>query len=212
MTTTIARLDTSAAQRSTQYSLRLNAFLRIEVEGKYTFYLNSDDGARVTVKGVEIASNERYGRGMQESDGSIELEEGYHEIEVLYSQLSEDAALTISYESGDAGIAKQEIPASALYLNSSPSATTRTFVRNIHPGLPVTLRCTNRRAFVRVPGRESYQLRILTPSGRTVEIISGTGPAAHTFDGAKLARGMYLMSLDVAGRKMVKSVFMNLQP
>ena len=65
------------------FALRFTGSIGVDKGGKYTFYLNSDDGSRLYIGGEEIINNDGL-HGMAEKSGSVTLSPGAHPIVVTY--------------------------------------------------------------------------------------------------------------------------------
>lgn len=86
--------------------------IRIPVDGKYTFHLESDDGSRLLIDGKEIVDNGGT-HDMVEASGKVELKAGDHEIKVEFFDEEEDAGCILSWQAE--GKAKEVVPASVLF-------------------------------------------------------------------------------------------------
>lgn len=85
--------------------------IKIPTAGEYTFYLNSDDGSHLYIDGKSVVDNDGL-HGMEEKSGSIELTEGFHDVELWYFEKGRGAGIIFSWESPS--FAKEVVPASAL--------------------------------------------------------------------------------------------------
>ena len=94
------------------FSIDYTAYIKIEVEGSYTFYTTSDDGSLLYIEGNLIVNNDNV-HGPRERSGTIQLLPGYYEIKVRFYERSGGEELTVSY-SGP-GISKREIPNAVLF-------------------------------------------------------------------------------------------------
>ncbi|MBI1246628.1 c-type cytochrome [bacterium] len=83
----------------------------IPADGKYTFYLASDDGSRLYIDGSLVINNDGL-HGMSEKSASVALNMGPHEMVVTYFDNGGGDGLRVMWEGP--GIKRQEIPASAL--------------------------------------------------------------------------------------------------
>ncbi|WP_198555742.1 immunoglobulin-like domain-containing protein [Colwellia sp. 75C3] len=86
----------------------------ISTDEDVTFYINSDDGSKLWVDGNLVVDNDGAHAG-QESSGTLNLNQGWHYIEVKYFNNAGSYNLTISYNSTSIN-GKTEIPNSALRL------------------------------------------------------------------------------------------------
>ncbi|MFC1556444.1 chitobiase/beta-hexosaminidase C-terminal domain-containing protein, partial [candidate division KSB1 bacterium] len=107
---TAAVFDLSLAEREDNYALKFEGYIQIPVTGVYTFFVSSDDGARLYRGDRMLIDND----SMREKYYSLALEEGMHPVSLLYFQRTRGKGLRVSYEGP--GIEKQEIPSNILYL------------------------------------------------------------------------------------------------
>ena len=104
--------DITVAKRTTQYAFNFTGFIKVPTDGQYTFYTTSDDGSNLYIDNVLVVSNDSL-HASQERSGTIGLKAGKHTISVGYFQQGGGNILTVSYSA--TGIAKQAVPASAMY-------------------------------------------------------------------------------------------------
>jgi hexosaminidase len=90
-------------ERPEHYGVRLTGLLRVPDDALYTFYLSSDDGAKLRIGSTVVADNDG-GAG----HGQIALRRGFHPIEVVYFQATGPASLRL--EVSTPGSAKQPVP------------------------------------------------------------------------------------------------------
>jgi hexosaminidase len=90
-------------ERPEYYGVRLAGLLRVPDDALYTFYLSSDDGAKLRIGSEAVADNEG-GSGQ----GQIALRRGFHPIEVVFFQATGPAKLRL--ELSTPGSAKQPVP------------------------------------------------------------------------------------------------------
>jgi len=110
---TIADFDHTLGGKAPEenYSIRFHGGLKIEKEGAYTFYLTSDDGAKLWIDDKLVVDNDG-DHGADEKTGKIKLAAGQHKLVLGYYQSGGEHALSLSYEGGDFG--KKFIPTAAL--------------------------------------------------------------------------------------------------
>jgi hypothetical protein len=77
-------------ERPEDYGVRLSGLLRVSDDALYTFYLSSDDGAKLRINGEIVADNDG-GKGW----GQIALRRGFHPIEVVFFQATKGAMLRL---------------------------------------------------------------------------------------------------------------------
>jgi hypothetical protein len=98
---------------SEQFYIRWTGVIKLPKDGKYTFYCESDDGSRMFIDGKQVVDCGGL-HAMEEKGGdAVELKAGDREIKVEFFENGGEAGCKISWE-GE-GIAKQIIPASALF-------------------------------------------------------------------------------------------------
>ena len=120
---TIKRVDKAISFRSTEmtfpgtklqshFAIRWTGKIKIPADGKYTFYLESDDGSRLLIDGKQVLENGGL-HEMQENSDSVELKAGEHDLRVDYYENENDggAGCVLSWKS--ATLAKEVVPASA---------------------------------------------------------------------------------------------------
>ncbi len=93
---------------SDQFSIRWSGYIWPSLDGMYTLYLTTDDGARLWVNG-ELMINSWYGRGPTEDSIQYDFEEGqYYEIVIEYYEDGGGASAKLEWESSQ--IAREIIP------------------------------------------------------------------------------------------------------
>ena len=83
-----------------------SGYIELPIDGSYTFYTSSDEGARLYVDGTLLVDN----NGIHidaEASGSVCLDEGYHEIKVEYFEKTGDEGLSVFYDGP--GISKRNL-------------------------------------------------------------------------------------------------------
>jgi hexosaminidase len=91
-------------ERPEHYGVRLTGLLRVPGDALYTFYLSSDDGAKLWIGSRAVAHNDG-GAGQ----GQIALRRGFHPIEVAFFQATGPAKLRLEVSTPSS--AKQPVPA-----------------------------------------------------------------------------------------------------
>jgi PA14 domain-containing protein len=86
--------------------------LRTPKDGKYTFYLKSDDGSKLTLDGKVVIDNDGTHR-MDEDSKTVDLKAGDHDLRIEYFQNKDKAGCVLSWKYE--GVDKQVIPASAFW-------------------------------------------------------------------------------------------------
>ncbi len=72
--------------------------LKIDTAGRYTFFLNSDDGSRLFVGGKQVAEYDGLHGMAGDRKGEVELEPGMHDIRVEYFQGRGGLGLQVAYQ------------------------------------------------------------------------------------------------------------------
>jgi len=122
---TLKRVDKTIEFRSTgptfpgtkldnHFAIRWTGIIRIPKDGKYTFYLESDDGSRLLIDGKTVVDNGGL-HDMQEQFDSVELKAGDHEIRIDYFENENDggAGCVLCWKTKD--LARAVVPATALF-------------------------------------------------------------------------------------------------
>jgi len=91
---------------------RWTGVLRVPKDGKYKFYLESDDGSRLFIDNKQIIDNNGL-HAMEEKDGEAELKAGDHPIKIEMFENEGETGIKFSWEG--AGQAKEIVPTSALF-------------------------------------------------------------------------------------------------
>lgn len=90
-----------------------NGFLDIQTEGKYVFYLSSDDGSRMFINGKEVVNNDG-NHGVITKSASATLKKGKHPIKIEWFNGGGGYWLGAMIEGP--GLVKQIIPPSMLFV------------------------------------------------------------------------------------------------
>jgi len=116
---------------SDSYSISWNGYLKIERDGDFRFYTNSDDGVRLWIDGDLIIDDWR-NHGVTENQAIKTLVKGYHRIKLDYFENSLNSVVKLEIDGP--GAARQVIPDSMLFnfnmtdmemLGTSPSSNYR---------------------------------------------------------------------------------------
>jgi alpha-L-fucosidase len=99
-------------KRKDRFAFDFTGYIKIEKEGIYNFYLESDDGSKLLIDNEEVIDNGGY-HGTVEKEGRAALKKGYHKIQVQYFDAGGGNALRLSIQS-EGGI-KMEVPARLLF-------------------------------------------------------------------------------------------------
>jgi uncharacterized membrane protein len=109
------------------FASRHTGFIKITTPGTYNFYLNSDDGSRLFIDGVQVINHDGI-HGQSERTGAASLTAGYHDVRIEFFENNGGAALVFSWDGP--GIVKQVVPESVLY----PQQTTLGSSVTLQPG------------------------------------------------------------------------------
>lgn len=93
-----------------------HGWIKISQDDKYTFVLESDDGARLYIDGAKLADNDGI-HAMKEVEGSVDLKTGLHGIWVEYFNAGGQMGLNVSLKQKDGK--KIPIPAEILFHDSA---------------------------------------------------------------------------------------------
>jgi len=110
-TGTANNFDISPAALEDYFGFRFYGEISIENEGTYNFYTASDDGSMLYIDGSLVVDNDG-AHATVEQGGTIVLDSGHHQIEVLFFEIAGGAVLEVYYEGP--GIDKAAIPDSIL--------------------------------------------------------------------------------------------------
>ncbi len=94
------------------FGFDFTGYVNVPENGAYRFYTSSDDGSRLYINDQLAVDNDGL-HGMVEKEGLVALEKGYHKIRVTFFEQGGGDDLIVSWKGP--GIAKSEMPASALY-------------------------------------------------------------------------------------------------
>jgi len=119
----LARVEKTINYESTQddwpgtsfkdfFYIRWTGMIRIPAEGKYTLFVESDDGSRLFVDGKQVLDNGG-AHAMEEVAGSVQLTAGDHALKVEFFEKDIDAGCKFSWKSDK--IEKQIVPAGVLF-------------------------------------------------------------------------------------------------
>ena len=103
------RVRTSPRPGQGRFRPAVQGFVRVPQTGVYVFYVNSDDGTKLTVAGKDIVLNDGV-HGMTEEKAEIALAAGWHPFELVYFQGTGDMGLVLSWRGP--GFPKSFVPAS----------------------------------------------------------------------------------------------------
>ena len=93
------------------FYIRWTGTIRVPADGKYTFFLDSDDGSRLFIDGKQVVDNGG-AHGMEEVSGNLDLTTGNHALKVEFFEKDIDAGCKFSWK-GDK-FEKQIVPTEVL--------------------------------------------------------------------------------------------------
>jgi alpha-L-fucosidase len=105
-------ISIAGKKRTDKFAFEFSGYIKIEKDGIYTFYIESDDGSQLFINNEEVINNGGY-HGTVEKSGRAALKKGYHKIKVLYFDAGGGNALKVSVQ--PQGGNKDQLSASALY-------------------------------------------------------------------------------------------------
>lgn len=105
-------ISTQNKKRTDKFAFEFTGYIRIDRDGLYTFFTDSDDGSILYIDDEEIVNNDG-DHGSVEKNGKVALKKGYHKIKVLYFDSGGGNSLKVSVQAE--GGNKELIPASSLF-------------------------------------------------------------------------------------------------
>lgn len=99
-------------KRADKFAFEFNGYIKIEKDGIYTFFTNSDDGSKLFIDEEEVVNNDG-DHGSLEKNGKAALKKGFHKIKVLYFDSGGGNALKVLLQ--PEGGKKETVPASLLF-------------------------------------------------------------------------------------------------
>ncbi len=105
-------ISVAKKQRADKFAFDFSGYIKIEKDGVYTFFTQSDDGSKLFIDDEEVVDNDG-DHGTVEKIGKAALKKGYHKIRVTYfdSGGGNELKVLIKPEGGT----KTEVPATVLY-------------------------------------------------------------------------------------------------
>jgi serine/threonine-protein kinase len=99
-TGTNGNVNLKPRNRNENFGLVFTGQLVVAKPGKYTFFLSSDDGARLYIKDQLVVDNDGL-HGTQEKNGIVDLAAGWHPVRVTYFQGTGGYALDLLWQGPD---------------------------------------------------------------------------------------------------------------
>lgn len=91
-------IDIGRAGRKDRFGFVFAGKLRTPRDGRYTFYLNSDDGSRLLINGKAVVDHDGLHSAGPAKAGQVILKAGVHAFELQYFELGGDELLDLSWE------------------------------------------------------------------------------------------------------------------
>lgn len=107
----VATFDITPRLRNDRFAFRFQGCIQLPVNGRYTFYLSSDEGSKLTIDGVQVVNNDGLHTVIEKS-GTIKLAPGRHPIVATYFEKLGSETLAVQF--AGPGLSKQTIPAGML--------------------------------------------------------------------------------------------------
>ena len=98
--------------RTDKFAFEFNGYIKIDKDGIYSFFTDSDDGSMLYIDDEEVVNNDG-DHGNVEKNGKAALKKGFHKIKVLYFDSGGGNSLKVSMQL-EGGV-KMEIPAAILF-------------------------------------------------------------------------------------------------
>jgi PAS domain S-box-containing protein len=98
---------------SEAFYVRWTGTLRVATAGRYTFYLESDDGSRLEMDGRPVVNNGGHHDAMQERSAAVDLAAGTHDLRLEYFNTEGPGGCRLLWSA--AGRPKEAVPAEALF-------------------------------------------------------------------------------------------------
>lgn len=107
-------IDVSPRKNDYGFGFRYSGFVKVPVDGIYTFYNTSDDASTLMLHDNLLIDNDG-SHSAREMKQDISLKAGLHPISVLYYQNEKDQVLSVEIEGP--GMERQQLPAEVLFYN-----------------------------------------------------------------------------------------------
>ncbi|MEZ5199380.1 MAG: metallophosphoesterase [Bacteroidales bacterium] len=104
------------AGETNSFGLEFSGLIKITATGIYRFYTTSDDGSQLYIDDKLVVDNDG-AHGVIKADGLAALNEGYHNLKVLYFNAKKKKLLNVSFMSLDFN--EKKLPDSILYYAKS---------------------------------------------------------------------------------------------
>ena len=108
----IDRIVVPQKRRTDQVGFRFRGLIHAAEAGEYAFFVESDDGSRLSINGQQVVDNDGE-HPPQEVRGNVRLAAGDHEIILLYFNAGGERQLRVAWQ--PPGARRELIPASVLF-------------------------------------------------------------------------------------------------
>lgn len=112
----ISTVDLAVRTRDENIGVEFSGYVDAPVSGDYTFFMTSDSGGMLWVHDACLIDDDYQHDGTEQS-GTIRLARGLHPFRIAYVHTNGTRTLDVQY--AGPGIAKQSLPAAALYVNAT---------------------------------------------------------------------------------------------
>ena len=102
----VNEISISQKQREEKFAFAFEGYIKIDADGIYNFFTESDDGSKLFLDNTEVVNNDG-DHGNLEQSSKAALKKGYHKIRVLYYDSGGGNALKVMMQPEDG--AKREI-------------------------------------------------------------------------------------------------------
>ena len=109
---TMPNFSFNRAKVDEYFGFQYKTLLKISQAGKYTFYLTTDDGGKMWIDGKLVINNDG-SHGSNTEEAFMDLEAGYHRIEVKYFQKTQGKTLELAWQGP--GFGEQVVPDDVLF-------------------------------------------------------------------------------------------------
>jgi hypothetical protein len=105
-------ISVSVKKRKDKFALEYTGYFPVSKDDVYTFFIQSDDGSKLFIDGVEVVNNDG-DHGAVEKNGKAALKKGFHQIHIRYFDSGGDNVLKVFWQAE--GGKKQELSGAILY-------------------------------------------------------------------------------------------------
>jgi mono/diheme cytochrome c family protein len=105
------RIDVPERKVDDNFAFKFTGAIKVPQDGRYTFFVSSDDGTRLFLDGKQIIENDGV-HGETRKSASVELKAGEHPVVLTYFEGAGDESLRVAWQGP--GFNRQPIPADAL--------------------------------------------------------------------------------------------------